>query len=171
MARKNLIADDFKFMLQAISEARKALSQGEVPVGAVVVEDSKIIARGYNQPLARTDPTAHAEIVALRAAAKKLKNYRLPAVTLYVTVEPCPMCMGAIIQARIKKLVYGTSDPKNGAVVSSLKFDLKKANHQPEIVGGLCRQECQQLLKDFFQKKRASKRLRVRQVEKQKAFK
>lgn len=146
---------DFLFMGKAIAEARKAQKRGEVPVGAIIVDGDKIIARGHNRPVAAHDPTAHAEIVALRRAARKLRNYRLNGLTLYVTIEPCPMCLGAIIQARIKRLVYGAADPKAGAVVSKLKFNLHQANHRPEIVSGIRSDECLKLLKNFFKEKRA----------------
>jgi tRNA(adenine34) deaminase len=145
---------DFIFMGKAIEEARKALRRGEVPIGAVLVSGDQIIARGYNQPWATSDPTAHAEIVALRKAARKIGNYRLYGLTVFVTLEPCPMCLGAILQARLKRLVYGAEDPKAGAVVSQLKFAMNKANHHPEIVGGIRADECRQLLKDFFREKR-----------------
>lgn len=144
-------------MRQALAEARKAAGKGEVPVGAVLVAGRQLLARGHNRPLAAVDPTAHAEIVVLRRAARKAGNYRLPGSTLYVTVEPCPMCLGAIIQARVKKLVYATEDPKAGAVVSRLKFDLAAANHRLELMAGLCRNEASQLLKDFFRKRRLEK--------------
>ncbi len=143
-------------MRLALSEARKAATRGEVPVGAVLVKDGRVLARGHNRPLSSSDPTAHAEIVALRNAARKAGNYRLPGSTLYVTVEPCPMCLGAIIQARVRKLVYGAEDPKAGAVVSRLKFNLSAANHHPEISGGLCREEAGRMLKDFFRARRQS---------------
>ncbi len=151
-------ADDVFFMRLALAEARKAAVRGEVPVGAVLVKEGRILARGHNRPVSGTDPTAHAEILVLRKAARKAGNYRLPGSTLYVTVEPCPMCLGAIVQARVRRLVYGAEDPKAGAVVSRLKFDLARANHRPEICGGLCREECGQLLKDFFHLKRQSRK-------------
>lgn len=153
-------------MRQALAEARKAASRGEVPVGAVLVAGRQLLARGHNRSLAAVDPTAHAEIVVLRRAARKTGNYRLPGSTLYVTVEPCPMCLGAIIQARVKKLVYATEDPKAGAVVSRLKFDLTAANHRPELIAGLCQDDARQLLKDFFRKRRLEKNKKGRPVEK-----
>jgi tRNA(adenine34) deaminase len=128
----------------------------------VLVAGSKVIARGYNQPIKNIDPTAHAEIVVIRKAAKKIKNYRLEGMTLYVTVEPCPMCLGAIIQARIRRLVYGTEDPKSGAVISRLKYDLQKANHRLQIFSGICRPECKKLLQDFFQEKRLISKTKTR---------
>jgi tRNA(adenine34) deaminase len=149
---------DFLFMGKALAEAQKALKKGEIPVGAVVVSGDRIIARGHNRPCASHDPTAHAEIMALRKAARKLNNYRLSGLTLFVTVEPCPMCLGAIIQARIKKLVYGAEDPKAGAVVSRLKFALDQANHHLDIIGGIRSNECSQLLRNFFREKRIRKK-------------
>ena len=158
-------------MRLALAEARKAASRGEVPVGAVLVAGEQVLARGHNRPLAASDPTAHAEIVVLRRAARKAGNYRLPGSTLYVTVEPCPMCLGAIIQARVKKLVYATEDSKAGAVVSRLKFNLAAANHRPEIRSGLCREEASRLLKDFFRKRRLEKNKKCRVVAKPEALK
>lgn len=141
-------------MRLALSEARKAAARGEVPIGAVLVKEGRVLARGHNRPLSGSDPTAHAEIVALRKAARKVGNYRLPGSTLYVTVEPCPMCLGAIIQARVGRIIYGAEDPKAGAIVSGLKFDLTRANHRPRVSGGLCRAEAGRLLKDFFRTRR-----------------
>ena len=154
--------DDVYFMHKALQQARLAAQRREVPVGAVLVAGSQVIARGYNQPIKNCDPTAHAEIVAMRKAARKIRNYRLEGMILYVTVEPCPMCLGAIIQARIKRLVYGTEDPKSGAVVSRLKFDPQKANHRLKISAGICQLECGQLLKDFFQEKRLTSKTKAR---------
>ncbi|MCR4396154.1 MAG: tRNA adenosine(34) deaminase TadA [Candidatus Saccharicenans sp.] len=169
--KKEAFKDDVYFMRLALAEARKAADRGEVPVGAVLVEGQQLLARGHNRPLAAADPTAHAEIVVLRRAARKAGNYRLPGSTLYVTVEPCPMCLGAIIQARVKKLVYATEDPKAGAVVSRLKFNLAAANHRPEIRAGVCREEASRLLKDFFKEKRLEKNKRGRAVAKLEGFK
>ncbi|MDD8032110.1 MAG: tRNA adenosine(34) deaminase TadA [Acidobacteriota bacterium] len=154
--------DDVYFMNKALQQARLAAQRGEVPVGAVLVAGSQVIARGYNQPIKKCDPTAHAEIVAMRKATRKIRNYRLEGMTLYVTMEPCPMCLGAMIQARIKRLVYGTEDQKSGAVVSRLKFDLQKANHRLKISDGICQLECGQLLKDFFQEKRLTSKTKAR---------
>jgi tRNA(adenine34) deaminase len=145
--RKRRPRDDAFFMEAALREARKAAAAGEVPVGAVV-------ARGFNSPLRSSDPTAHAEIVALRKAARKVGNYRLPLCDLYATVEPCAMCVGALVQARVKRLVYGAADPKAGAVRSLLAFPFEKANHRPEILGGILAEECGALLRDFFRGKR-----------------
>ncbi|MCR4410483.1 MAG: tRNA adenosine(34) deaminase TadA [Candidatus Saccharicenans sp.] len=161
---------DIYYMQLALAEARKAAARGEVPVGAVLVQEGRVLARGHNRPVSGSDPTAHAEIVAIRKAARKLGNYRLTGSTLYVTVEPCPMCLGAIIQARIRRLVYGAEDPKAGAVVSRLRFSLDQANHRPEISGGLGRDECGQLLKDFFRQKRQGQK-KCRMVENRATFK
>ena len=142
-------------MRLALEEARKALQAGEVPIGAVVVAGGELIGRGYNQPIGKNDPTAHAEIMALREAATKLKNYRLPEASLYVTVEPCLMCVGALVQARIKRLVYGASDPKGGAISSMLDIaSIKGLNHRFAIASGVMEEKCRQILQDFFQKKR-----------------
>ena len=142
---------DSVFMLQALAQARLAADAGEVPVGAVVVKDGLVIARGYNQPIGRHDPTAHAEIVALRAAAAVLGNYRLPGCELYVTLEPCVMCSGAMLHARLARVVFGASDPKTGACGSVLDlFAQQQLNHQTGIVGGMLAEECAGLLKSFF---------------------
>ena len=143
------------FMRRALREAQKADSEGEVPVGAVVVQDGKIIARAHNRPLSLSDPSAHAEILALRRAAKKLRNYRLKGCDLYVTIEPCAMCAGAIIQARLRRVVYGTPDPKAGACGSALTvLNHPKANHQVEVVSGVLAEECASILRDFFRCRR-----------------
>lgn len=146
--------NDTVFMKAALREAGKAAAAGEVPVGAVVVRDGRIVARGHNQPIESSDPTAHAEIVALRKAARKAGNYRLPDCDLYTTVEPCTMCLGAMVQARIRRLVFGALDPKAGAVSSIMKFPFERANHRPEIVGGILADECAKLLRDFFRARR-----------------
>jgi tRNA(adenine34) deaminase len=149
---------DKYFMKKALAEANRAAARGEVPVGAVLVKDDKILARGYNQSISRSDPTAHAEIIALRKAGQKLKNYRLTGLTLYVTVEPCPMCLGAILQARIKRLVYGTEDSQQGAIVSRLAIPLARANHRLEICAGILSEECRQVISNFFRSRRESKK-------------
>ncbi len=145
---------DFHFMRLALDQARKAAAKGEVPVGAVIVEDGKVLARGCNRPIAANDPTAHAEIEAIRRAARKAGNYRLTGCDLYVTVEPCAMCLGAILQARIRRLVYGADDPKAGAVRSIVRFPVEKTNHRLEIVSGLLAYEAASLLRDFFRARR-----------------
>jgi len=145
---------DEYFMKEALKEARKAERRGEVPVGAVVVRDGKILSRGHNRPIGGNDPTAHAEVVAIRKACFKGKNYRLPDCDLYVTIEPCAMCLGAVIQARMKRLVYGAPDKKAGAVESILKFPFDKTNHKIEVKAGVLDAECGGLLSGFFRAKR-----------------
>jgi tRNA(adenine34) deaminase len=147
---------DNQFMQEAISSAKKAELQGEVPVGAVVVYKGQIVASGHNQPIERHDPTAHAEIAALRAAAQVLGNYRLPGCSLYVTLEPCAMCAGAMLHARLARVVYGAADPKTGACGSVINlFAEEQLNHHTSITGGVMAEECGQLLRDFFIKRRA----------------
>jgi tRNA(adenine34) deaminase len=145
------------FMQLALEQAQHAWDLGEVPVGAVVVKDGVVIARGYNQPIGKHDPTAHAEIVALRAAAEALGNYRLPGCELYVTLEPCVMCSGAMMHARLAKVVYGATDPKTGACGSVLNlFEQEQLNHHTEISGGVMADECGDMLKRFFAARRAA---------------
>ncbi len=145
-----------EYMQLAIEEARKAQSKGEVPVGAVLVDaDGDILAAAHNRPISLADPTAHAEILALRDAAARLGNYRLLSTRLYVTVEPCVMCMGAIIHARVSMLGYGTEDPKWGAAGSLYDFTAdRRFNHHVKVIGGICRLTCRTLIQDFFQEKR-----------------
>ena len=142
------------FMSLALEEARRAREAGEVPVGAVVVSGDAVLGTGFNQPISALDPTAHAEIVALRAAAQALRNYRLSGATLYVTVEPCLMCVGAIVHARIATVVYGVSDPKGGAVRSLLDPATLPLNHHFDAVDGVLADECRELLQEFFRAKR-----------------
>ncbi|MBK7686611.1 MAG: tRNA adenosine(34) deaminase TadA [Rhodocyclaceae bacterium] len=143
--------DDTLFMQVALELARQAASADEVPVGAVVVKGGQIVGRGYNQPIGRHDPTAHAEVMALRDAAQHLGNYRLPGCTLYVTLEPCLMCCGAILHARMARLVFGASDPKTGAAGSVMNvFAETRLNHHTEASGGVMAQECGTLLSNFF---------------------
>ena len=144
-------------MHAALVEARKALASDEVPIGAVVALDDEIVAAAFNQPISTVDPTAHAEILALRLAAKKIGNYRLTGATLCVTVEPCAMCVGAIVHARIGTLIYGAPEPKTGAVRSTLKLvDDPSWNHRVTVVAGLMADECRALMQEFFQQKRRS---------------
>ena len=146
---------DLHFMAQALDLARAAASAGEVPVGALVVIDGEIVGRGANQPIGRRDPTAHAEIMALRDAARTLGNYRLPGATLYVTLEPCVMCSGAIMHARIARVVFGAADPKTGAVGSVVNlFQESRLNHHAEVEGGVLAEECGRLLSSFFAARR-----------------
>ncbi|MFO7666441.1 MAG: tRNA adenosine(34) deaminase TadA [Desulfobacterales bacterium] len=144
------------FMKIALEEAKKAGQNGEVPIGAVLVtEDDKILATTHNSTVSLSDPAAHAEILALRKAGNKLKNYRLLNTTLYVTIEPCIMCMGAAVHARIKRIVFGTHDPKWGAAGSLYNFaEDRRLNHTMDIVSGICEEECRNLIKEFFKKKR-----------------
>lgn len=146
---------DLIFMHQALDQAQNAWTLGEVPVGAVVVKDGQVVATGFNQPIGNHDPTAHAEIMALRAAATVLGNYRLPGCELFVTLEPCVMCSGAIMHARLSRLVFGATDPKTGACGSIVNlFEQEKLNHHTEVVGGVLAQQSSQLLKDFFAERR-----------------
>ncbi|GGY00929.1 tRNA adenosine(34) deaminase TadA [Massilia dura] len=156
------------FMREALAEAQRAWDLGEVPVGAVVVKDGVVIARGFNQPIAGHDPTAHAEIVALRAAASVLGNYRLPGCELYVTLEPCVMCSGAMMHARLAKVVYGARDPKTGAAGSVVDlFASPQLNHHTAAVGGVLDEDCGNMLKAFFASRRAASRAARTEREKQ----
>ena len=146
---------DHQFMQQALDQAKLAALAGEVPVGAVMVRDGKVIAKAFNQPIGQHDPSAHAEMLTLRAAAHDESNYRLPGTTLYVTLEPCSMCVGAILHARVDRVVYGAIDPKTGAAGSVLDiFSLKQINHQTQVEGGVMSQECGQVLREFFRERR-----------------
>ncbi len=146
---------DKQFMQRAIQLAKHAEGQGEVPVGAIMIFDNEIIGEGWNCPISRNDPTSHAEMIVLRSAAANLQNYRLLNTTLYVTLEPCLMCAGAMIHARIKRLVFGAHDPKAGAAGSILNvFEEKQLNHTVIYEGGLLAKECSVLLKDFFRQRR-----------------
>ncbi len=149
--------DEF-FMREALSLARSAECLGEVPVGAVVVREGKIVGRGFNSPIGESDPTAHAEIAALRDAARNLQNYRLPGCELFVTLEPCAMCAGAILHSRISRVVYGARDPKTGVHGSVVDlFAVERLNHHTEVIGGVLAGECGQLLSGFFATRRAKK--------------
>ena len=146
---------DRQFMQQALEQAGLAALAGEVPVGAVIVRNGEVIARAFNQPITNHDPSAHAEMLALRQAALAEENYRLPGTTLYVTLEPCTMCAGAMLHARVDRIVYGAADPKTGAAGSVLDvFSSKQLNHQTIIEGGVMGQECGQLLREFFKERR-----------------
>jgi len=149
-------AEDARRMGLALEEARRAEVAGEVPVGAVVVLDGRVIGRGHNRVIAASDPTAHAEIVALRDAARAAGNYRLAGAELYITVEPCSMCCGAALNARVARVVYGAADPKAGAARTLYRLlDDARLNHQVAVVAGVRNAECGALLSEFFQKKRA----------------
>jgi tRNA(adenine34) deaminase len=142
-------------MRAALDEARRAFDAGEVPVGAVVVLNGEIVGRGFNQPIGAKDPTAHAEVVALRAAARFVGNYRLVGATLYVTIEPCLMCVGAMVHARVGTLVFGALEPKAGAIVSSCQaHELPSLNHRIEVVGGVLEEDCRAVIQEFFQGRR-----------------
>ena len=150
---------DIDFMRLALAQATTAAQSGEVPVGAVIVQGDKVIATGRNSPIAGHDPTAHAEIIALRAAAKVLGNYRLPDCTLYVTLEPCAMCSGAMLHARLKRVVFGAPDPKTGAAGSVINlFEQPQLNHQTVLQGAVLADECAALLKSFFSQRREEKK-------------
>ena len=141
-------------MREALEGARSAMRLGEVPIGAVVVRDGVVVARGFNQPIQRQDPTAHAEVMALRDAARALGNYRLPGCTVYVTLEPCLMCAGALLNARVGTVVYGAAEPKFGALSSILRLEDVPSNHRFEVVSGVLEAECRQLVVDFFKFRR-----------------
>lgn len=155
IAQGSILEQDAFYMRHALRLAAQAAQAGEVPVGALLVKDREVIGAGWNRPIATHDPSAHAEMLALREAANKLGNYRLPGTTLYVTLEPCAMCAGAIIHARVQRLVFGTADPKAGAVHSV--YDLianPRLNHRVEWIGGVMDVECGEILKSFFRARR-----------------
>jgi tRNA(adenine34) deaminase len=155
---KNAAPTDEQFMRRAIALARQAEALGEVPVGCVIVRDGEIIGEGFNQPIVSHDPSAHAEIIALRDAAKKTTNYRLTNATLYVTIEPCTMCVGAMMHARIKHIVFGALESKAGALVSHLQLaDQNHFNHQLSFTQGVLATECGELISNFFRTKRQAK--------------
>jgi len=155
------LAEDERYMRHALALAQHAQAQGEVPVGAVLVRDGEIIGAGWNQPIAAHDPSAHAEVVALRAAGQQMANYRLPGTTLYVTLEPCLMCVGALIQARVAQVVYGAADPKAGAVHSVHPLLTEnRLNHRAAARGGVLAADCAQLLQGFFQMRRQAAKAR-----------
>jgi tRNA(adenine34) deaminase len=146
---------DARFMRQALTQAAEARQRGEVPVGAVVVLEGAVIGAGFNQPISARDPTAHAEIVALRTAASHLRNYRLAGAVLYVTIEPCQMCVGAMVHARIARVVYGAREPKAGAIESAMRaHEHPSLNHRLEAVGGVLEAECREVMQEFFQSRR-----------------
>ena len=150
---------DIQYMREALRQAQRAYRIGEVPVGAVVVRNGEIIARAHNRPIHLNDPSAHAEVLALRRAGRKVGNYRLPGCTLYVTIEPCSMCVGAIVQARIQRLVVGATDPKAGACGSVLSvLNNPKLNHRVAFEGGILQAECSAILQQFFRERRKTNR-------------
>lgn len=152
-------SDDEGFMALALAEAEKAWALGEVPVGAVVVRAGEVIGRGFNRPIASRDPTAHAEIVALREAAQRVDNYRLPGCVLYVTLEPCLMCVGAMLHARLAGVVFGAYDPKTGAAGSVLDpFRERRLNHHTAVRGGVAAEACGALLRAFFAERRLARK-------------
>ncbi len=149
--------DHADFMRLALAQAALARRLNEVPIGAVVVLDGAVVGAGYNHPITSTDPTAHAEVVALRAAAARVGNYRLTGATLYVTVEPCLMCVGAMVHARVDTVVYGTTEPKAGAIVSmTAAHDLPGLNHKLSAIGGVLEGECRDMIQGFFKARRAA---------------
>ena len=146
-------------MAAALDDARRALAANEVPIGAVVVLDGAIVGRGFNQPISSGDPTAHAEIVAIRDAARQTGNYRLTGAVLCVTIEPCLMCVGALVHARIGTLVYGAAEPRSGALVSAVRgAELPGLNHRVEVVGGVQETACRELMQTFFRERRGAQR-------------
>jgi len=154
-ARTALVSEDERFMRMALGEAERATREGEVPVGAVVVSEGRVVARAHNRPIHLHDPTAHAEILALRRAAKRLGNHRLEGCDLYVTIEPCAMCAGAIVQARLRRTVFGAHDPKAGACGSALRvLNHSKLNHKVEVAGGIIAADCAAGIREFFRKRR-----------------
>jgi len=152
------MSSDIEYMRRAIALAEMAAAVGEVPVGALVVKDGEIIGEGYNQPITSCDPTGHAEIIAMRNACAKLQNYRLSGCDLFVTIEPCTMCVGAMIHARIGKIVFGAAEPRAGALESQLRLmDENHYNHSIEWQGGVLAEECGEIISNFFRRKRAKK--------------
>ena len=155
VSQKRILSEDERFMEAALEEARRAGDAGEVPVGAVLVSEGRIVSSGHNRPIGLTDPTAHAEILAIRAAAERVGNYRLVGATLYVTLEPCILCAGAILAARLSRLVYGARDPKGGAVDSLFRLlDDPRLNHRVRSQGGVLEPACREILYRFFRGKR-----------------
>ena len=154
--------EDEKWMKIAISEANLAINKGEIPVGAILIQDGKLIAKAHNQPILNHDPTAHAEVEVLRKAGKKLKNYRLSRSTLYVSLEPCAMCLGAIMHARVERVVFGASDPKSGVCGSCINLSKEKIfNHEILLLGGGLEDECRKILQKFFKERRNTPLLKL----------
>jgi len=154
-AKSQLLSTDERFMRMALREADRGAREGEVPVGAVLVRDGRVLARAHNRPIHLHDPSAHAEILVLRRAGRKSRNYRLEGCDLYVTIEPCAMCAGAIVQARLRRTVFGAPDPKAGACGTALRvLNHRKLNHRVEITRGVLAGECALVIQEFFRKKR-----------------
>ena len=150
-----MLKDDYYFMERALNQAKVAYKKGEVPVGAVVVKDGKVISRGYNLRETTNDPTAHAELLAMKKASKKLDSWRLSGCTLYVTLEPCPMCSGVIVNSRIDRVVFGAYDQKAGCCTTLYHLcNDERFNHRSEILGGVMEEDCAKILSDFFKEKR-----------------
>jgi tRNA(Arg) A34 adenosine deaminase TadA len=150
-----IVATDDDAMRLALVEAARARAAGEVPVGAIVTLDGRVVGSGFNQPISSTDPTAHAEVIALRGAARALANYRLTGTSLYVTVEPCLMCVGAMIHARVARVIFGAPEPKAGALVSSTRaHETPGLNHRLQVTGGVLEEECRSVIQAFFAEKR-----------------
>nr|WP_256385732.1 tRNA adenosine(34) deaminase TadA [Hahella sp. CCB-MM4] len=162
---QNDCKDDERWMQEALRYARQAYDCGEVPVGAVLVLDGEMLAGGFNQPIESHDPTAHAEIVALRLACEKVNNYRIPGATLYVTLEPCAMCVGAMVHGRVSRLVYGAREPKAGAVSSQANLlDQHPFNWSIDVQGGVLQEECSAIISDFFRERRLAKKKTDRNI-------
>ena len=160
-ASADMLKHDEVWMLHAQHLADRAKAQGEVPVGAVLVKDDEIVGEGWNQPITHHDPSAHAEIMAMRAAGQKLENYRLPETTLYVTLEPCAMCAGAMLHARVGRIVFGAFDPKTGAAGSVFNTLQDEANlHKLSVTGGVLAEQCSEQLRAFFRERRKSKNIK-----------
>jgi tRNA(adenine34) deaminase len=154
------------FMRAALEQARLGLAAGEVPIGAVLTVGDRIVARAFNQPIAACDPTSHAEVLVLRAAARELRNYRLTDAVVHVTVEPCLMCVGALVQARVREVVYGTAEPKTGALVSTMRaLDVPALNHRFAVSGGVLEDECREILQQFFRDRRSGKGATVEEAD------
>ena len=154
-AAGHLLSADERFMRMALREALRGAREGEVPVGAVLVREGRVLARTHNRPIHLHDPSAHAEVLALRRAARKLRNYRLEGCDLYVTIEPCVMCVGAIVQARLRRTVFGARDPKAGACGTALRvLNHRKLNHRVEVAGGILAPDCAMVLQEFFRNRR-----------------
>ncbi|MFL0809768.1 MAG: tRNA adenosine(34) deaminase TadA [Agarilytica sp.] len=161
-----MLSDDEYWMREALAQANLAFSKGEVPVGAVIVQDNRIVGKGFNQPISSNDPSAHAEVVAIRDACKNLHNYRLVDATLFVTIEPCTMCFGSIVHARIQRVVYGANEPKAGVLCSHkhlIESDIY--NHRFEVLEGVLAKECSSVIQDFFKLRREEKKCKENKSE------